>query len=184
LERSENFTRRVGESTVETSAFFLGRVLDLTGSLRERFQDIEIMDLGGSRATTLILDRSNVAHLAGSNGDAFGANTLLVKGDAADLVNFADNGWVKGGSVIDPYGNSGTFETWTNHAVTVLVEDDVKDPKSMATALRHLPQQQLPSQVVVPGLLDGQLNVERLVNKWLARGRRPQLTVARRRARH
>ena len=65
----------------------------------------------------------------------------------------------------------------------VLVEDDVKDPKSMATALRHLPQQQLPSQVVVPGLLDGQLNVERLVNKWLARGRRPQLTVARRRAR-
>ena len=64
----------------------------------------------------------------------------------------------------------------------VLVEDDVKDPTSMATALRHLPQQQLPSQVVVPGLLDGQLNVERLVNKWLARGRRPQLTVARRRA--
>ena len=65
----------------------------------------------------------------------------------------------------------------------VLVEDDVKDPRAMATALRHLPQQQLPSQVVVPGLLDGQLNVERLVNKWLARGRRPQLTVARRRAR-
>ena len=57
------------------------------------------------------------------------------------------------------------------------------DPQAMATALRHLPQQQLPSQVVVPGLLDGQLNVERLVNKWLARGRRPQLTVARRRAR-
>jgi len=65
----------------------------------------------------------------------------------------------------------------------VLVEDDIKDPKAMATALRHLPQQQLPSQVVVPGLLDGQLNVERLVNKWLARGRRPQLTVARRRVR-
>jgi predicted glycosyltransferase len=65
----------------------------------------------------------------------------------------------------------------------VLVEDELKDPKTMATALRHLPQQQLPSQVIVPGLLDGQLNVERLVNKWLARGRRPQLTVARRRAR-
>src|SRR6185369_18088577 len=31
----------------------------------------------------------------------------------------------------------------------VLVEDDVKDPRAMATALRHLPQQQLPSQVVV-----------------------------------
>ena len=53
----------------------------------------------------------------------------------------------------------------------------------MATALRHLPQQQLPSQVVVPGLLDGQKNVDRLVDKWLARGRRPQLALARRRAR-
>ena len=42
----------------------------------------------------------------------------------------------------------------------------------MATALRQLPQQQLPSQVVVPGLLDGQRNVDRLVDKWLARGPR------------
>jgi predicted glycosyltransferase len=65
----------------------------------------------------------------------------------------------------------------------ILVEDESRDPKTMATALRHLPQQQLPSQVVVPGLLDGQINVDRLVNKWLARGRRPQMTFARRRVR-
>ena len=65
----------------------------------------------------------------------------------------------------------------------VLIEDETKDPRVMATALRHLPQQQLPSQVVVPGLLDGQENVDRLVDKWLARGRRPQLALARRRAR-
>jgi len=65
----------------------------------------------------------------------------------------------------------------------VLVEDEKRDPKTMATALRHLPQQQLPSQVVVPGLMDGQINVQRLVNKWLARGRRPQLALARRRMR-
>jgi predicted glycosyltransferase len=65
----------------------------------------------------------------------------------------------------------------------VLVEDEKRDPRTMATALRHLLQQQPPSQVVVPGLLDGQLNVERLVNKWLARGRRPQLALARRRMR-
>jgi predicted glycosyltransferase len=64
----------------------------------------------------------------------------------------------------------------------ILVEDESRDPKTMATALRHLPQQQLPSQVVVPGLLDGQINVDRLVNKWLARGRRPQMAFARRRA--
>lgn len=65
----------------------------------------------------------------------------------------------------------------------VLVEDEGKDAHVMATALRHLPQQQQPSQVVVPGLLDGQTNVERLVDKWLVRGRRPQLALARRRAR-
>jgi predicted glycosyltransferase len=65
----------------------------------------------------------------------------------------------------------------------VLIEDELRSPRTMATALRHLPQQQLPSQVVVPGLLDGQENVDRLVDKWLARGRRPQLALARRRAR-
>lgn len=36
LERSERFKRRVGESTVEISAFFLGRVLGLTDHLLER----------------------------------------------------------------------------------------------------------------------------------------------------
>lgn len=35
LERSTSFSRRVGESTVEISAFFLGRVLGLTGHLLE-----------------------------------------------------------------------------------------------------------------------------------------------------
>ena len=41
------------------------------------------------------------------------------------------------------------------------------DPQAMATALRHLPQQGLPSDVVVPGLLDGLGNVWRLVAKQL-----------------
>ncbi|HTJ77811.1 MAG TPA: NAD(P)/FAD-dependent oxidoreductase [Rariglobus sp.] len=36
LERSEQFKRRVGESTVEISSYFLGRVLDLTGHLQEK----------------------------------------------------------------------------------------------------------------------------------------------------
>ena len=36
LERSERFKRRVGESTVEISAFFLGRVLGLTDHLLEK----------------------------------------------------------------------------------------------------------------------------------------------------
>ena len=62
--------------------------------------------------------------------------------------------------------------------VRMLVEDGRHDPKTMATALRHLPQQSTPSQVVVPGLLDGEANVNRLADKWLVRGRRPALRVA------
>lgn len=45
-----------------------------------------------------------------------------------------------------------------------------EDWQIMATALRHLPQQSLPSEVVVPGLLDGLSNVNRLVD--IAAGRR------------
>jgi predicted glycosyltransferase len=57
--------------------------------------------------------------------------------------------------------------------VQMLVDDGVRDPRSMATALRQLPQQSLPSQVVVPGLLDGLDSVNRLTRKWLGRSRRP-----------
>ena len=62
--------------------------------------------------------------------------------------------------------------------VRMLVEDGRHDPGTMATALRHLPQQSTPSQVVVPGLLDGEANINRLADKWLVRGRRPALRVA------
>lgn len=43
-----------------------------------------------------------------------------------------------------------------------------REPQAMATALRHLPQQGLPSDVVVPGLLDGLGSVWRLVSKQLS----------------
>ncbi len=62
--------------------------------------------------------------------------------------------------------------------VSMLVEDGQHDPHVMATALRQLPQQKRPSQIVVPGLLDGQINLDRLVDQWLARGREPRLSVA------
>jgi hypothetical protein len=37
----------------------------------------------------------------------------------------------------------------------------------MAAALRALPRQNLPSEVVVPGLLEGLKNVSRLVQPWI-----------------
>jgi predicted glycosyltransferase len=67
--------------------------------------------------------------------------------------------------------------------VSMLVEDGQHDPRVMATALRQLPQQKLPSQVIVPGLLDGRTNVCRLADQWLAAGRQARLSVATRKSR-
>jgi predicted glycosyltransferase len=53
----------------------------------------------------------------------------------------------------------------------MLVDDGQRDPRTMATALRNLPQQALPSGAVVPGLLDGRSNVVKLADKWLATDR-------------
>ena len=46
---------------------------------------------------------------------------------------------------------------------------------TMATALRHLPQQQKPSDSVVPGLLDGLENVNILTRRALERRGNPLL---------
>ena len=66
--------------------------------------------------------------------------------------------------------------------VRMLPEDAAHDPWIMATALRDLTQQPLPSTVVVPGLLDGLDNVHRLTERRIAIGRRPALRLARRRS--
>ena len=66
----------------------------------------------------------------------------------------------------------------------MLPDDGQRDASVMATALRQLPQQRLPSEVVIPGLLDGLPSVGRLVKRTLAsRPPRPSmLETARRRA--
>ena len=48
--------------------------------------------------------------------------------------------------------------------VRMLLDDGHRDSKLMAAALRSLPQQHLPSEVVVPGLLDGTKNLVRLAD--------------------
>jgi predicted glycosyltransferase len=49
-----------------------------------------------------------------------------------------------------------------------MLEDDGRcDPAEMAAALRSLPRQARPSEVVVPGLLEGLINVNRLIDPWL-----------------
>ncbi len=51
--------------------------------------------------------------------------------------------------------------------IEMLSADNGRPPHAMATALRQLPQQGVPSDVIVPGLLDGLGNVWRLVAKQL-----------------
>jgi predicted glycosyltransferase len=57
--------------------------------------------------------------------------------------------------------------------VSMLPDDGVRDADAMATALRQLPQQQAPSDVIIPGLLDGLENVNRLAEHHLSEPRRP-----------
>ncbi len=57
--------------------------------------------------------------------------------------------------------------------VRMLLDDGVRDPATMSTAIRTLSQQPLPSQTVVPGLLDGSDNVIKLARQWLDRVRKP-----------
>jgi predicted glycosyltransferase len=67
--------------------------------------------------------------------------------------------------------------------VRMLGDDGQRDVRAMVAALRALPFQHAPSEVVVPGLLDGLGNVERLATRWLGQKPRalgrPRLAYAR-----
>ena len=58
--------------------------------------------------------------------------------------------------------------------VAMLSDDNARDPLRMAAALLQLAQQAPPSLTVVPGLLDGMPNVNKLTRKWLNWGRHPR----------
>ncbi|MEC9347206.1 MAG: glycosyltransferase [Pseudomonadota bacterium] len=61
----------------------------------------------------------------------------------------------------------------------MMADDGVRDAKAMAAALRRMPRQKKPSEVVVPGLLEGLTNVNRLIGPWLERATPPVAGVAR-----
>ena len=67
--------------------------------------------------------------------------------------------------------------------VRMLVDDGDYPPEIMAAALRELPKQSPPSEVVVPGLLEGLVSVNRLIEPWLAEPRqRPMAEIVPHRA--
>lgn len=61
--------------------------------------------------------------------------------------------------------------------VAMLSDQQGRDPRVMAAALRRLTAQKAPSTVVIPGLLDGMPTVNRLAKKWLDRGRAGRVAV-------
>jgi predicted glycosyltransferase len=61
---------------------------------------------------------------------------------------------------------------------SLLEDDGVRDARRMATALKHLPQQAPPSNVVMPGLMDGLDNVDRLARRLMGAHAAPRLAYA------
>ncbi len=52
--------------------------------------------------------------------------------------------------------------------VTMVVDDENRDPHKMAAAIRELPQRAHPSAVHLPGLLDGLSTVNSVIDNWLS----------------
>jgi hypothetical protein len=105
-----------------------GPVLDFTGSLQTQFKSVEILNADQFIQNEITLTAASIVDMTGSNGSAFGPDTLLIKADEGDYIIFSDQGWVKGEEVTDPFGQSGTYVSWTNGAATALIA-------TMATAL-------------------------------------------------
>jgi predicted glycosyltransferase len=62
--------------------------------------------------------------------------------------------------------------------VQMLESDGGMDPQVMADALRALPRQKRPSEIIVPGLLEGLENVNRLIQPLIEKPTRAETPVA------
>lgn len=62
--------------------------------------------------------------------------------------------------------------------VRMLADDSKREACDMATAIRHMAQQGPPSEVILPGLLDGLDNVNRLASQQIMKRGVPSLRVA------
>lgn len=63
---------------------------------------------------------------------------------------------------------------------SMLLDDGIRSTETMLTALRQLTQQKLPSEVVIPGLLDGLNNLNRLVKLRFRDARKARAEIEKR----
>jgi len=63
--------------------------------------------------------------------------------------------------------------------VSMIVDDENRDPHKMAAAIRELPNRPRPSEIHLPGLLDGLSTINTVIDHWLSDGqsRTPPLRV-------
>ena len=92
-----------------------GQVLDLTAVDQTKIQNIETIDLTGTGNNTLKLNVNDVLDLSSTT------NTLLVKGNAGDVVNLVGL-WTPGA---DQSVDGQAYHQFTLSSATVLVDTDV-----------------------------------------------------------
>jgi hypothetical protein len=94
-----------------------GISLDLTTTLPAEVRSIETIDLTGTGNNTLIVDRLGVLDL--SEERSSGVAILTVRGNAGDVVEFAERGWFQeSGVTLD----GETFERYTNGNAELRIE--------------------------------------------------------------
>ncbi|MGB1035280.1 MAG: integrin alpha, partial [Primorskyibacter sp.] len=96
-----------------------GLDLDLTGT-RTDVEHFELIDLSGSGANSLTIDRLTVEDL--SNRTANGITTFTVGGDADDMVHLSDGGWTQNGQRTE---NGTVYDVYEQGNAEVLIEDPV-----------------------------------------------------------
>jgi len=101
----------------------LGASIDLSGTASDKFANIEKIDLGGTKANTLVLDAQALLDMSGG-GAVLPDNALLIKGDAGDAIRL-EGDWTKDGTTANPFGETGSFDIYTSGAAKVLVESDL-----------------------------------------------------------
>ena len=101
--------------------------VDLTTTLAGKLTNIEVVDLsfnGAGLDQNLIVDVASINAANGASG-AFGAKTMLVKGEATDRLTFDDSGWILSNTTTNPFGQVGGYNIFVNGDTTLYVESEV-----------------------------------------------------------
>ncbi|MDB5340913.1 MAG: hypothetical protein JWN70_6532 [Planctomycetaceae bacterium] len=120
-----------GNDTLKLSGS--GLTLDLTTLANNKLRNVELIDIRGNGANTLVLNTLEVLNLTqGSNPDHT-ANTLRVRRDANDTVTMG-TGWVQGANATV---NGLNYQVYTQGAARLLLEVPGQSIPDVALSINH-----------------------------------------------